>query len=352
VTNPRISGRRVFFHREVVVACLVALLLFVIGSFIVSGFASIANVRTILTLASFIGIAAAGQTTVVITGGIDLSNPWVMASSALLLGVLAHSDGSLVWAIPVVLAYGAGIGAINGLGVAFFGVSPIIMTLAMNTILTGFASVINAQLAVNVPNLITNLSSNHVGPFTVDVFIWVVVGLVVLAYLTLTVRGRSIYSIGSNIKVARFSGMRVQSSLVSAYVVSGVMAVCAGIMVAGYGAQAYGGLGDPYLFTSIAAVAIGGVSIYGGSGSYTGAAAGALIIALLSAILVAKSLGPAVLDVVYGAVIIGAMLLIRMPSANIRLRLTRRSQGPTALNGTSNITVTEISPTPQGGTNL
>lgn len=324
MTTTKSIGRRVMSHREVVIAYLVALVLFVVGSIVVHGFATVTNLRTILTLASFIGIAAAGQTAVVITGGVDLSIPWIMASSSMLLGVLAHSNGSLGWAIPVVLAYGAGIGALNGLGVSLFGVSPIIMTLAMNTILSGMATEINASLSVNVPSQIANLSSEYIGPFTVDVFIWLVVGVVILGYLALTVPGRSIYSVGANMKVARFSGIRVQTSVISAYVVSGITAVCAGVLVAGYGGQAFGGLGDPYLFSSVAAVAIGGVSIYGGSGSYAGAAAGALIVACLGAILAVLSLGAGTLDVVYGVVIIAAMLLIRIPSVNLRLRPTRR----------------------------
>lgn len=325
MTKLRSLRRRTKWHGEVVAAYLVALVLFLIGSVAIHGFATVTNLRTILTLASFIGIAAAGQTAVVITGGVDLSIPWIMSSSALLLGVLAHSNGSLAWAIPVVLACGAGIGAVNGIGVAYFGISPIIMTLAMNTILSGIATEISTSLSVNVPSQISNLSSEHVGPFTVDVFIWIVVGIVVLVYLGLTVPGRSIYSVGANMKVSRFSGIRVQTSLVSAYVVSGITAVCAGVIVAGYGGQAFGGLGDPYLFSSVAAVAIGGVSIYGGSGSYAGAAAGALIVACLGAILAAMSLGAGTLDVVYGVVIIAAMLLIRIPSIKVRLRSKRQS---------------------------
>jgi ribose transport system permease protein len=320
------SNRHVNFSRDTAFIFLAAFVLFVISSILVSGFASITNFRVILTLASFVGIAAAGQTVVVLTGGIDLSIPWVMTSGAFLLGDLAHSNGALTWAIPAVLLYGAAIGAINGLGVAFVGVSPIIMTLAMDTILSGFSYQLNTNLSGNVPSLISNLSSSHIGPFTIDVFIWAIVGILVFTFLMVTVPGRSIYAVGSNAQVARFSGIRVKATLVIAYSLSGVTSVCAGIIVAGYASQSYAGMGNPYLFTSIAALAVGGVSIYGGFGSYAGVVAGVFIITCLGVLFGAMSLGPAVLDVVYGVVIIIAMLLMKARGTNNQNFVIRRNK--------------------------
>lgn len=343
------SSRRVYVSRETVFVYLAALLLFIISSILISGFASVSNFRVVLTLASFIGVAAAGQTVVVITGGIDLSIPWVMTSAAFLLGDLAHSNGSLTWAIPVVLLYGAAIGAINGLGVAFVGVSPIIMTLAMDTILSGFSYQLNANLSGNVPALVSNLSSDYVGPFSIDVIIWAAVGILVSAFLVITVPGRSIYAVGSNLQVARFSGIRVKAILVTAYTLSGMTAVCAGIIVAGYASQSYAGMGDPYLFTSIAALAVGGISIYGGSGSYAGVVAGVFIITCLGVLFGAMSLGPSVLDIVYGVVIIVAMLLMKVRGTNHQNLLIRRIRIPGLLNGSPRVADSEkLSSGPDG----
>ena len=103
-----------------------------------TGFASANHVRILLIQASFIGIVALGQTFVILGGGIDLSIPWTLNGAAILVTLFADGkNGPLVWAIPLVLAMGALVGVINGVGIALLGVSPIIMTLGMNVILSG-----------------------------------------------------------------------------------------------------------------------------------------------------------------------------------------------------------------------
>jgi ribose transport system permease protein len=315
-------------HADLAWPFAIVVVLLIVGTAVASSFIGIHNLRSVGTQASFIGLAAAGQAVVIITGGVDLSIPWVMTSSALLLGHLVgvHND-SLVWALPVVLAYAAAIGLVNGIGVAAFGISPIIMTLAMNTILSGTSSIFSSSLSEGLPTGVQNLGSEHLGPFSADFLIWVVAGVAVSIFLAVTVAGRRVYAVGANPRVARFSGVNVAGTRILAYTVSALTAACAGIMVGGYGGQAFGGLGDPYLFASVAAVAIGGVSIYGGSGNYIGVVGGALIIALLTALLPLLGLSSALLDIVYGAVILVAMLLARSTDAFGALRSSRPSAG-------------------------
>jgi ribose transport system permease protein len=109
--------------------------------------------------------------------------------------------------------------------------------------------------------------------------------------------------------VAEFSGVPTVRVTVTAYTISGVTAALAGMLLTGYSGQAYLGMGDPYLFTSIAAVAIGGASILGGSGHYVGTIAGAFVLTILTGLLPALNLSNGALLIVYGVVILATVSL-------------------------------------------
>ena len=122
--------------------------------------------------------------------------------------------------------------------------------------------------------------------------------------LSKTAFGRQLYAVGTSATVAEFSGVPILRTTVLAYMLSGFTAALAGMLLTGYTAQAYLGMGDPYLFTSIAAVAIGGASILGGSGHYIGTIAGAFVLTILTGLLPALNLSTGALLIVYGAVIL------------------------------------------------
>ena len=115
--------------------------------------------------------------------------------------------------------------------------------------------------------------------------LWVVLAAIVVVVERRTAFGRYLYALGSNRTVATLSGVPVVRTTITAYAISGMTAALAGILLTGYSRQAYLGMGDPYLFTSIAAVAIGGASILGGTGSYLGTIAGALVLTILTGVL-------------------------------------------------------------------
>ena len=155
-----------------------------------------------------------------------------------------------------------------------------------------------------MPELIKFLSVGRVGPFPVIAFIWIVLTLVASLFLSKAAFGRHLYALGTSATVAEFSGVPTARTTVITYVISGSTAALAGMLLTGYSGQAYLGMGDAYLFTSIAAVAIGGASILGGSGHYLGTVAGALVLTILTGLLPALNLSSGALLVVYGAVIL------------------------------------------------
>ena len=315
-------------NRLIVLAYLAMLALLLITALFSPGFLSESNLRSTLVLAAFVGIVALGQTFVIIGGGIDLSLPWVLNCAAIVMTLLANSQNvPLVWIAPLVLMGGAAVGLVNGAGVAVFGVPPIIMTLATNVILQGLILVYTGGSPTpSAPPLIEFLAVGRVGPFPVIAFIWALLAVLASVLLSKTAFGRHLYALGTSAQVAEFSGVPTQRTTILTYFISGITASTAGMLLTGYSGQAYLGMGDPYLFTSIAAVAIGGASILGGSGHYIGTIAGALVLTILSGLLPALNLSSGALLVVYGVVILLTVAVGSETFADLGSVLFRRNR--------------------------
>lgn len=285
--------------------------LFVLISVFSPGFADPNHVTTLLIVAAFTGIAAIGQTIVIVGGGIDLSVPWTLNCAAVLLTALARGqDGPVVWIIPLILLGGVVVGIVNGVGIAILRVPPIVMTLSMNIVLQGLLFIATSGFPPPpTPQNVVWLATGRIGPLPVILVLWAILAALVIFVERRTSFGRYLYAVGTSRTVAAFSGVPVVRTTITAYAVSGGCAALAGILLDGYARQSYLGMGDPFLFTSIAAVAIGGASILGGSGSYLGTIAGALILTVLTGLLPILKLESGHLAVIYGAVILVTVAL-------------------------------------------
>ncbi len=293
-------------HRTIVLAYAGMIVLLTLTSLVSPGFLAPSHLRSLTVLAAFTGLVALGQTLVIIGGGIDLSVPWVLNSAAVLVTLMAGGqDGPLLYAVPLVLVGGAVVGALNGLGIGVLGVPPIIMTLGINVILQGAILVYTGGApTATAPPAIQALAVGHVGPVPTILILWAVLAALVTLLLSKTAFGRYLYAMGTSATVAEYSGVPTLRTTVLTYMLSGITAALAGILLTGYTAQAYLGMGDPYLFTSIAAVAIGGAAITGGTGHYIGTIAGAFVLTILTGLLPALNLSNGALLVVYGVVIL------------------------------------------------
>jgi ribose transport system permease protein len=269
------------------------------------------SLRTILTLATFLAVLGIGQGMVVLTGGIDLSVPWGMATAGILLTSLSGGqDSALIWVIPAVILFGVALGLANGIGVAVFRVSPLVMTLATNVIVRGLTLVaIGGTPTGLTPPAVEYLMTGRLFGWLPPVLVLVaVLYAVVILVLSRTPYGRSVYAVGTNPTVARFSGINVTLVTISAYVVSGLSSALAGVLVTGYSTLAFVNMGDPYLLPSIAVVVVGGAAITGGRGKPIGTLGGAIMLTLLSTILAALVLPAAARNIAYGVVVLAAVL--------------------------------------------
>ncbi len=316
--NTGIDRRPSWFSRErrrIAYAYIAVVLLFIIGQIVRPGFASLSSVQSVLVVSSFVGLVAAGQFFVILIGGIDLSVPWVLNAAAILLvtSSLGQNDRGPL-ALLLTLGMGAVAGAVNGIGVAVFGVSAVVMTLAMNGIMEGLTLGLSGGLtcescASYAPPMVQTAVNGHFLGLPAALWLWLVIAVLISAVLGLTRFGRQTYAMGNNARAAFLAGVDVRLMTVLLYALSGLFSALGGVLLVGFGGQASLGMGTPYLFQSIAAVVIGGVYILGGRGHYVGVVAGAISLVGLISVLMALNMPEYGRNIIYGVVILVLLLL-------------------------------------------
>lgn len=298
-------------NQGVVFCYLIALVLFAGFSVYMPGFARLSHIRTVFLESALIGIVALGQTLVVITGGIDLSVAWMMTIGAYMVSNLVNSsNANLVWGIPLMLVVTFGLGAINGFCISCLRVPAIVMTLGMNIILQGaLVALTQGSPGQSAPPLLLTLGQKNLLGIPYLVTIWIIMTVVVMLALFKMKYGRKLFAIGNNATVAKYSGIRVDNTIILSYAISGMTAGIAGALLAGKVGSCYLAMGDTYQFQSIAAVAIGGTSMLGGKGNYLGTVAGSLTITILLGILVALNLPFGVQTMAYGLIVLISVIV-------------------------------------------
>jgi ribose transport system permease protein len=263
-------------------------------------------ISNMLLFAAPLGIVAAGQTLVMLTGGIDLSVASVATASAYLMAT--HSGLGVAPAILYGLGVGFVVGLINGIGVALLRVQPLVMTLGTGLMTEGMLVVYSQKKmaeAPRVPQFIEDLGAGKfLGGIPNDLVVWVPIAIILIFVLRRTGFGRLLYAIGDNSKACTLAGIRVWRILLVNYATCGLLAAVAGLIIVGGTDSAELRLAEVYLLPSVAAVIIGGTSIFGGRGGYSGTIVGALILTVLNSILTLLDVPESVRQILYGAIIL------------------------------------------------
>jgi ribose transport system permease protein len=266
----------VVFTRTAFVAALVTLLAVASPHFLTTD-----NMVIVLRQAALQFLMSAGLTLVVLTGGIDLSIGAVLGLAAC-LGAGFIAQGMVVTGILLALGAGLACGLVNGALVAYVGIPAFIATYGMLWVAHGLGYVfMKGEVIHGFPAAFRTLGAGFVGSIPVPVLIGAALLLVLHVVLHLTRFGRALYAIGGNALAARLTGMPVKRHLVTVYALSGVLAALAGLVVIARVNAADSGTGEELLLTAIAAVCLGGTSLFGGAGGIVGTAIGALILALV-----------------------------------------------------------------------
>ena len=286
----------------ILLAALIALLEFAKPG-IVSGNWLATTVRAAIPLA----VLAACQTLAMLTGGIDLSVGAIASMAAFLMATLTTGQGPIV-AIAVALVAATVAGVVNGVGIGVFKVHPLIMTLGMSLVVLGLMSVYQLLMVRSgtlIPDEILWLGSGiSLGFLPNSLVVFVPVALLIVIGLRRTGYGRLLFAVGDNAIAARLAGTRVWQVLLALYVLSGLLAAVAGILIAGVANTATVSLVEQSVLPSVAAAVIGGTSIMGGRGGYAGTIVGALILTVLTTLLTVLEMPEAVRQVLFGAIIV------------------------------------------------
>jgi ribose transport system permease protein len=303
---------------------LVVVALFVTGAILKpESFPTWDNIRNMLTQASVIGVLAIGMTFVIATSGIDLSVGSMVAAAGVFGGILVDPEGSSLVFIFGALAFATLLGSINAVSVAYGRVVPFIATLAMFSVARGVALLLNDKLPVSL----LDLNGGNFGdpaafsllwfgngrllgiPVSVYVFLLIAIGGWVL--LNRTRYGRYVVAVGGNREAARIAGVPVRKVIFSVYVLTGVLAGIAAILLCARLGSASPVSGNLYELDAIGAVVIGGTSLAGGRATIVGTFLGVLTFALIFSLMTQLNLSTEVQQVTKGAIVLGAVLLQR-----------------------------------------
>jgi ribose transport system permease protein len=307
---------RTWLLNRVVIAYLLAIILMIIGGLLVPGFLAFKHIMTVIQASAFLGIITLGQTIVIISGkeGLDLSVGGTFVLGVILsASVLRGQDANLPLAIAAVVVCGFALGLVNGIGISYLNIAPLIMTLAWGTAMAGIALFTTGGVHIGraSPLLETiGLESLQfkIGPVGVKipwiVMIWVIIIILAQVILRRTSTGKTLYGIGANNRAAALSGVRTKVFRMMVYGVSGILSAVTGMILLGYVGEPDINLGAAYILPSVVAAIIGGISFAGGSGSYLGAVAGAIFLTTLDSILATLQLGEGGRQVTIGIVLL------------------------------------------------
>ena len=295
---------------------VVALLLICIVGSITAGsrFADWDNATTILRLAAVTGVVSIGMTFVIIGGGIDLSVGAIVALSSVWCTTVATQqlaeDTSWVWMVVVALLVGSACGLVNGLLIAYGGIVPFIMTLAMLASARGLAEIISDKKTqiVNVPGFDEFFDRDVLG---VDVQIWLFALVSAAGWILLnrTTFGRRTVAVGGNPEAARLAGINVKRQTVYLYVLIGFCCGIAALMLVAKTTTGSSTHGTLLELDAIAAVVIGGTLLTGGRGTIVGTVLGVLIFSTITNIFILNNRSFSEQSLFKGAIIVAAVLL-------------------------------------------
>jgi ribose transport system permease protein len=290
-----------------------SIILIVVADRLAPGFATASNILQLLKLASFLGLAAIGQTIVMLTGGIDLSIAWVLTASAVVFtGICDGQDANIVPASAAAISLGLVTGGFNGFGVVKLRISPIIMTLATNNIMLGATLIYTGGTPSGSSSpLVRALATGDVGFIPAMVILWFLLAAITIGAIRYTRGGRVLLGVGENPRVSYLTGIRNDWVIVAAYVVCGLTTSITGILFAAFSGASFLGMGDQFVLPTVAAVVLGGTSMFGGHGGYGGTLAAVFFTTILTTVLVIGNIPQGARNIVFGVAVLAAILAQR-----------------------------------------
>jgi ribose/xylose/arabinose/galactoside ABC-type transport system permease subunit len=288
-------------------------ILYIVSGLITPGMFSLNQVSNIFQITAFLGIVAIGQTIVLLTGGIDLSVSGVVTLVNVVLALTMDGNPqNVASSVALCLFLSVVVGLVNGVLITSFSITPLIVTLAMNSLLFGIALVVTGGIPRgSVTPAFAELGQGYILGIPLSTVNWLIIALIMGWVTQKTVFGRRLYAVGANPVAAHQMGVRVNRILIAAYILSSLMAGLAGLLLTAYINLPSLGIGDQFLFASIAAAVVGGASLRGGIGTILGCVGGALFITILNSFTNIVRVPPGVQFFLQGFIIAASVVLYR-----------------------------------------
>lgn len=311
----RAPARRVrqFVARSTVSTAIIYIVLVVLCAYTAirsPQFRSAANVETLLEQSIPLGLAAIGQLCVIVTGGLDMSVGMVGRLAALLAAVFLETQpGATPVALIIGLAAGIGIGLVNGIVITSTGAVPFIVTLGMFGVLEGVSLAVTQTSTSLVPPRYQHIYTSSIHGFPIAVIVMAVIWVLAYLFLRFMPLARDFYAIGGDPQVARTAGIRVHRVRIAAYIICAALGALAGLFLLAQSGVGNNSIAANLEFQSIVAVALGGASLFGGSGSVVGTLGAVLLLTCVTDVFQVLQISTYYQNVFQGGVILIAVLL-------------------------------------------
>lgn len=325
----RIAHSRIFRMFARLGIFLWLILLGLLFSILSPDFLSVSNLLNIAKQSSIVGIISIGMTFVIITGGIDLSVGSLVSFVGAVTGWVWIATGNMWLASLAGLATGVFAGGASGVLVGYGRVPPFIATFGMMGVGMGLAFVVTPTTVGGFPPAFEFLGNGRIAGIPMPILIALLLAVLGQYMLARTRYGLHIRALGGSEPAARLAGINVPRRLASVYVLSGLLSAVGALVLCARLRSAYPGVGQGYELLVIAAVAIGGTDLMGGTGSVTGSIAGALLVGMIQNGLNLLGVAPFTQQIVTGLLIVVAVLANQARTGGVRLPWLRSAQSVT-----------------------
>lgn len=299
--------------KQAVPSVVIMVIMIVLASIASERFLTAANLRNVLMQTAVLAIVSIAQCVALFIGGIDMSVSSVISISTIWVAMFSSTGtAGLFGSLALALLAGAAVGLVNGLGVVRFKIPAMIITISTQAFVKGIALILMPSSGGKVHQGFSDFMRRRIGIFSVAFLTALVLYAAAWAVLHYTGFGRKIYAVGNGELYAEQSGIRTKRITVQVYVISGVIAAVAGIVLSARISSGNPLVGDNYAMDSVAAAVIGGVSMNGGIGSVAGALFGAVILTLINNIMNSMGISPYYQYIIKGALLMFSLVLFQM----------------------------------------
>ncbi len=318
------------FRRSNMTAMIIVLVVMIIIATIVSPyFMTFYNIQSVLRDLAFIGMVAVAQSLLLLVGELDLSVGAMASLTGVLGGMMMVNLGWNPWlSLVLALICGACFGLINGLIITKLRLNSMVATIGLTGVYSGITLVLTKGKAIpGIPEEITFIGKNSIGPIPIPFIICLVVLAVILFLVMKTKTGRYIYAIGNSREAAKILGIKVDQIRLMIYVIVGFVAGLAGVLYVSRLGSAQTAIGDAWAMNSIASSVIGGVSLTGGIGNPLGALIGAAVISIIQNMIVLFGV-----NVYWQSAVSGIVTVVAISFSSVSAIITERRQRKIKLN--------------------